>query len=112
MQGIDADIRINVMPGQTLKMPVPPDTLGALAVFPSTGAVKSVKIDSERHRLESARAAGRCGRLSEAVGTDAGPAYLSQFPYAQFQPRRRHARQGQPVFADRLSESRRPRAPS
>ena len=28
MQGLDADIRINVMPGQTLKMPTPPDTLG------------------------------------------------------------------------------------
>ena len=46
MQGIVADIRINVMPGQTLKMPVPPDTLGALAVFPSTGAVEDVKLDS------------------------------------------------------------------
>ncbi|MGD1068867.1 MAG: glycosyl hydrolase [Bryobacteraceae bacterium] len=46
MQGIDADIRINVMPGQTLKMPTPPDTLGALAVFAQTGAVVTVPIDS------------------------------------------------------------------
>ena len=35
MQGLDADIRINVMPGQTLTMPTPPDTLAALAVFAS-----------------------------------------------------------------------------
>jgi hypothetical protein len=46
MQGIDADIRINVMPGQTLKMPVPPDTLGALAIFAQTGTVEVVKLDS------------------------------------------------------------------
>ena len=46
MQGLDADIRISVMPGQTLTMPTPPDTLGALAVFPSTGAVMRVPIDS------------------------------------------------------------------
>ena len=39
MQGLDADIRINVMPGQTLTMPTPPDTLAALAVFAQTGAV-------------------------------------------------------------------------
>jgi hypothetical protein len=44
MQGLDADIRINVMPGQTLKMPVPPDTLGALAVFEQTGASQVVPI--------------------------------------------------------------------
>ena len=46
MQGLDGDIRISVMPGQTLKMPVPPDTLGALAVYPATGAVQAVKVDS------------------------------------------------------------------
>jgi hypothetical protein len=46
MQGIDGDIRINVMPGQTLTMPTPPDTLGALAVFAQTGAVEKVPIDS------------------------------------------------------------------
>ena len=40
MQGLDADIRISVMPGQTLTMPAPPDTLGALAVFAQTGAVR------------------------------------------------------------------------
>ncbi|HYW43801.1 MAG TPA: glycosyl hydrolase, partial [Bryobacteraceae bacterium] len=44
MQGLDADIRISVMPGQTLTMPTPPDTLGALAVFAQTGAVQSVPI--------------------------------------------------------------------
>jgi len=44
MQGLDADIRINVMPGQTLKMPTPPDTLGALAVFEQTGATQIVPI--------------------------------------------------------------------
>ena len=46
MQGLDADIRISVMPGQTLTMPVPPDTLGALAVFASTGAIENVPISS------------------------------------------------------------------
>jgi hypothetical protein len=45
MQGLDADIRINVMPGQTLTMPTPPDTLAALAVFQQTGAIEPVKID-------------------------------------------------------------------
>jgi hypothetical protein len=44
MQGLDADIRISVMPGQTLTMPVPPDTLGALAVFAQTGATQTVPI--------------------------------------------------------------------
>ena len=46
MQALDADIRISVMPGQTLTMPTPPDTLGALAVFASTGAVEIVPVDS------------------------------------------------------------------
>src|SRR5271157_3079494 len=46
MQGLDADIRISVMPGQTLKMTVPVDTLGALAVFAQTGAVETVPMDS------------------------------------------------------------------
>jgi len=45
MQALDADIRITVMPGQTLKMPTPPDTLGALAVFAPTGAALVVPID-------------------------------------------------------------------
>jgi hypothetical protein len=44
MQGLDADIRINVMPGQTLTMPTPPDTLAAVAVFAQTGAVLNVPI--------------------------------------------------------------------
>jgi hypothetical protein len=44
MQGLEADIRISVMPGQTLKMPTPPDTLGALAVFAQTGATQIVPI--------------------------------------------------------------------
>jgi hypothetical protein len=44
MQGLDADIRISVMPGQTLTMPVPPDTLGALAVFAQTGATQVVPL--------------------------------------------------------------------
>ena len=44
MQGLDADMRISVMPGQTLKMAVPVDTLGALAVFEQTGATQVVPI--------------------------------------------------------------------
>ena len=46
MQGIDADIRIKVMPGQTLTMPTPPDTLAALAVFESPSVVQQVPVDS------------------------------------------------------------------
>jgi len=46
MQGLDADIRISVFPGQTVKMPTPPDTLAALAVYPGTGTLQSVTIDS------------------------------------------------------------------
>jgi hypothetical protein len=46
MQGLDADIRIAVMPGQTLTIPTPPDLLGALAVFDSSGAVTSVTTDA------------------------------------------------------------------
>jgi hypothetical protein len=46
MQGLDADIRINVFPGQTLTMPTPPDTLAALAVYSATGTLQSVTIDS------------------------------------------------------------------
>src|SRR5215469_13711223 len=46
MQGIDADMRVSVMPGQTLVMPTPPDTLGALAVFAQTGTVQTVPSDS------------------------------------------------------------------
>ena len=46
MQALDADIRINVMPGQTLKMPTPVDTLGALAVFEQTGASEVVPISA------------------------------------------------------------------
>ena len=53
MQGLDADIRISVMPGQTLTMPTPPDTLGALAVFASTGAVQSCAHRFEGNQLES-----------------------------------------------------------
>ena len=46
MQGLDADIRIDLMPGQTLTMPTPPGTLAALAVFAPTGAIQTVPIDS------------------------------------------------------------------
>ena len=37
MQGIVADTRISVAPGQTISLPVPPDTLGALTLSPQTG---------------------------------------------------------------------------
>jgi hypothetical protein len=47
MQGLDADIRINVTPGQTLKMPTPPDTLAAFAVFQQTGAVVDVPMNAK-----------------------------------------------------------------
>jgi hypothetical protein len=41
MQGIVADIRVHVAPGQTLTMPAPPDTLGIFAV--KTGAGQEVE---------------------------------------------------------------------
>ena len=37
MQGIVADTRISVAPGQTISMPAPPDTLGALVTSPPAG---------------------------------------------------------------------------
>ena len=44
MQGIVADVRIAVTPGQHFSMPAPPDTLGAFYVDPATGATKIVPI--------------------------------------------------------------------
>ena len=44
MQGIVADIRIGVAPGQTLSMPAPPDTLGAFFLDPATGAPRTVPV--------------------------------------------------------------------
>jgi hypothetical protein len=46
MQALDADIRINVMPGQTLTMPTPPGTVAAMAVFAQTGTVQNVPVTS------------------------------------------------------------------
>ena len=46
MQALDADIRINVMPGQTLTMPTPPGTVAALALFAQTGTVQIVPVTS------------------------------------------------------------------
>ena len=44
MQALDADIHISVMPGETLTIPVPADTLGALAVFANPPTVQVVPI--------------------------------------------------------------------
>ena len=44
MQALDADIHISVMPGQTLTIPVPADTLCALAVFANPPTVLVVPI--------------------------------------------------------------------
>jgi hypothetical protein len=46
MQGLVADIRVHVVPGQTLTMPVPPDTLGimALKTTPDTTLVGVIPI--------------------------------------------------------------------
>jgi hypothetical protein len=44
MQALDADMHISVMPGQTLTIPVPADTLGALAVFANPPTVQVVPI--------------------------------------------------------------------
>ena len=44
MQGIVADVRIHVVPGQTLSMPAPPGTLGAFFIDPATGTAQIVAI--------------------------------------------------------------------
>ena len=44
MQALDADIHISVMPGETLTIPVPADTLGALAVFANPPTVQVVPV--------------------------------------------------------------------
>jgi hypothetical protein len=44
MQALDGDIHISVMPGQTLTIPVPADTLGALAVFANPPTAQVVPI--------------------------------------------------------------------
>jgi hypothetical protein len=44
MQGIVADVRISVAPGQTLSLPAPPDTLGAFFADPATGTAQIVPI--------------------------------------------------------------------
>jgi hypothetical protein len=44
MQALDGDIHISVMPGETLTIPVPADTLGALAVFATPPTVQVVAI--------------------------------------------------------------------
>jgi hypothetical protein len=44
MQGIVADVRIAVTPGQRFSMPAPPDTLGAFFVDPATGATRIVPV--------------------------------------------------------------------
>jgi hypothetical protein len=44
MQGILADVRIAVTPGQRFSMPAPPDTLGAFFVDPATGTTQVVPV--------------------------------------------------------------------
>jgi hypothetical protein len=44
MQGIVADTRISVAPGQTISMPAPPDTLGALVASPAAGISEPLNI--------------------------------------------------------------------
>jgi len=44
MQGIIADVRIAVVPGQRFSMPAPPDTLGAFFVDPATGTTQIVPV--------------------------------------------------------------------
>jgi len=44
MQGIVADTRISVAPGQTISMPVPPDILGALVASPAAGISEPLNI--------------------------------------------------------------------
>jgi hypothetical protein len=44
MQGIVADVRIALTPGQRFSMPAPPDTLGAFFVDPATGTTRIVPV--------------------------------------------------------------------
>jgi hypothetical protein len=48
MQGLDADVRIRVMAGQTVTMPTPPDTLGVLIVNPVTEAGEVLPIQGNQ----------------------------------------------------------------
>ena len=48
MQGIVADVRISVAPGQTISMPAPPDTLGALAVDSRAGTAEPLALHNGR----------------------------------------------------------------
>jgi hypothetical protein len=47
MQGIVADARYSVVPGQTLRIPVPPDTLGILAYNRLAGLCQSLPIPAD-----------------------------------------------------------------
>jgi len=75
MQGIVADIRVHVVPGQTLTMPAPPDTL---AIF-----------------------ATKTGQDQQIQGVINVPAPADE----ELQSRGRNPRQGYPLFAHRLPRS-------
>jgi len=48
MQGIVADIRIAIAPGQTISIPAPPDTLGALVVDQRAGSAEPLALRDGR----------------------------------------------------------------
>ena len=50
MQGIVADIRISVAPGQTIDMPAPPDALGALITNSASGSAEPLPIGDGKIR--------------------------------------------------------------
>jgi hypothetical protein len=59
MQGIVADMRISLAPGQTISMPAPPDTLGALVASPAAGTSQPLTIHSGEIKF-TAPPEGRC----------------------------------------------------
>ena len=110
MQGIVADIRVHVVPGQTLTMPVPPDTLAIFATKTSTDQRDSRRRQYSRS-VERPAQVDRAGRgldpqrAAPFLGSGFRAAHLRQFADAEFQSRGRHARQGRPLLAHRLPGS-------
>src|ERR1017187_2479505 len=88
-----------------------PDDAGAAGHFGRSGGVclhgrhSACGDRPQGNPVEGPGATSRRGRLPKAVGTDPHPAYVSQFSDPHVEQSRRHARQRQPVFADRLPES-------
>jgi len=107
MQGIVADMRVSVTAGQTISMPLPPDTLG---MYIENGSDHSTTLlpmpkDATSTGPRPIPARTRIRRIGS--GTCVRAPCLPQFPHAHVQPGGRNAREGCPVSLDRLPGSER-----